>query len=326
MHVEQRIPRRKFLQGVAATTGVGLATSACAPLFGSKRTEKGVELLPFGRTGHLSTRIIFGGYALAYVEQEVADQALEVLLEYGVNHIDTAPSYGASERRIGPWMDRHREDFFLATKTDKRLYDSARRQIDMSLELLHVDQVDLLQLHNLVEEWEWEAAFGPEGVLKAVVEARDERLTRFIGVTGHGLTAPAMHMRSLEEFEFDSVLLPWNYPLSQNPRYAADFEALLEMCERRKVAVQIIKSVARREWGASNTQRLNTWYEPVIEQPHVDKTVQWVLGRPGVFLITAGDVDLFPKILDGAIRLKKAPSDEEMAQLASELDMRPLWA
>ena len=293
---------------------------------GPTNTKKGIQLAAFGRTGHASTRTIFGGYALAYVEQEVADRALEVLLETGVNHIDTAPSYGSSELRIGPWMDAHREDFFLATKTDERTFESARRQIASSLERLRVDQVDLLQLHNLVEPSEWETTFGPEGVLKAAVEARDEGLTRFIGVTGHGPTAPAMHMRSLEEFEFDSVLLPWNYPLSQNPQYAANFEALLELCGRRKVAVQIIKSVARRRWAASNTERLNTWYEPVTEQPHVDKAVHWVLGGRDVFLITAGDVGVFPKILDGAARLEIAPSDEEMVQLAAELDMEPLWA
>jgi aryl-alcohol dehydrogenase-like predicted oxidoreductase len=289
------------------------------------KREEGIQLAAFGRTGYASTRAIFGGFALAPLDQDAADQALEVLLAYGVNHLDTAPSYGDSELRIGPWMDAHRRDFFLATKTDQRTFEGAQRQIASSLERLRVDQVDLLQLHNLIEEDEWQTAFGPDGALKAVVEARDQGLTRFIGVTGHSTKAPAMHLRSLEAFDFDSVLLPLNYPLSQNPRYAADFQALLKVCEERQVAVQTIKSVARRRWADPEARPLNTWYEPVQEQRHIDNAVQWVLGNWPVFLITAGEVTVFAKILDAAARLEKAPSDAEMTQMAETLDMQPMW-
>src|SRR5689334_478879 len=196
---------------------------------------------PFGRTGHMSTRTLFGAAALSSVTQAEADRTLETLLEYGVNHIDTAASYGDAELRIGPWMGRYRQQFFLATKTGERTYQKARDEIHRSLERLQVDQVDLIQLHNLVDPDEWETAMGPGGALEAAVEARDQGLVRFIGVTGHGITIAAMHKRSLERFDFDSVLLPYNYVLIQNQQYAADFEALMQLCQQRDVAVQTIK-------------------------------------------------------------------------------------
>ena len=283
-----------------------------------------IERQPFGRIGHLSTRTIFGAAALSRVTQAEADRTLEVLLKYGVNHIDTAASYGDSELRIGPWMDRHRGDFFLATKTGERTYEKAREEIHRSLERLRVDQVDLLQLHNLVDPEEWEVAMGPGGALEAAIEAREQGLVRFIGVTGHGLTAPAMHKRSLERFDFDSVLLPYNYPLMQNPQYAADFEALLALCKERNVAVQTIKSIARGPWGEKAKTR-TTWYEPLEEQADIDRAVHWVLGRPGIFLNTVGDIHVLPRVLDAASRFETRPSEEEMQELVARLHMTPLW-
>src|SRR5438093_4936340 len=166
----------------------------------------------FGRTGHKSTRVIFGAAALGSVSQKVADETLDVLLEHGVNHIDTAASYGDAELRIAPWLKgAGRERFFVATKTGRRTYAEARDEIRRSLERLCTDHVDLIQLHNLVDQAEWETAFAPDGALCASVEARDAGLVRFIGVTGHGLQAPAQHRRSLERFPFDSVLFPYNY-------------------------------------------------------------------------------------------------------------------
>ena len=168
---------------------------------------------PFGRTGHESSRVIFGAAALGSMRQERADQVLATLLEFGVNHIDTAASYGDSELRIAPWMAEHRGRFFLATKTGERSGDSARASLELSLTRLGVDSVDLIQLHNLVEPDEWEMAHGPGGAVEALSQARDEGLARFIGVTGHGLRIAGMHLRSLERFDFSSVLLPYNYTL-----------------------------------------------------------------------------------------------------------------
>jgi aryl-alcohol dehydrogenase-like predicted oxidoreductase len=284
-----------------------------------------IERQPFGRTGHLSTRTLFGAAAIGWgVDQAEADRTLEVLLEYGVNHIDTAASYGDSELRIGPWMERHRQDFFLATKTGERTYQKARDEFNRSLERLRVDSVDLLQLHFLLDPQEWEVAMGPGGALEAAIEAREQGLTRFIGVTGHGLTAPTMHLRSLERFDFDTVLLPYSYILVQNPQYAADFEALAKLCRERKVAVQAIKSLARRPWG-DRTHTHSTWYEPLDDQTAIDRHVHWVLSRPGVFLNTAGDIQVLPKILDAASRFQAAPSEEEMRETVEQQEMVPLW-
>lgn len=283
-----------------------------------------IDKQPFGRTGHMSTRTLFGSAALWALSQSKADRTLGVLKYYGINHIDTAASYGDAELRIGPWMAQDRDEFFLATKTDKRTYQEAWEQIRLSLERLQVEQVDLLQLHNLVDPKEWDVAMGPDGALKAVVEAREQGLTRFIGVTGHGVTAPAMHLRSLERFDFDSVLLPLNYAMIQNARYAADFETLLNLCRERNVAVQTIKSIAKGEWGKKTHVR-TVWYEPLEDQKAIDKAVHWVLGHQGVFLNTAGDVNLLPKVLDAASRFQKAPSDEEMRELVREYSIKPLF-
>jgi aryl-alcohol dehydrogenase-like predicted oxidoreductase len=279
---------------------------------------------PFGRTGHMSTRAIFGAAALSSVTQGEADRTLEVLLQYGVNHIDTAASYGDAELRIGPWMDRHRQDFFLATKTGRRRYQEARDEIHRSLERLRVDHVDLIQLHNLVDPIEWDIALSPGGALDAAVEAREQGLVRFIGVTGHGTQVAATHKRSLERFAFDSVLLPYSYIVMQNRGYAEDFEALTAVCRERTVAVQTIKSIARRPWSGRTATR-TTWYEPMEDQADIDRAVHWVLSRPGIFLNTVGDIHVLPKVLDAANRFEAAPSDAEMSRQIEQLDMVPLF-
>jgi aryl-alcohol dehydrogenase-like predicted oxidoreductase len=279
----------------------------------------------FGQTGHESTRTIFGAAALAAVSPNEAAATLEVLLEYGVNHIDTAASYGDSELRVAPWLTRHSDQFFLATKTGKRDYEGAREEIRRSLERLGVDQVDLLQLHNLVDVIEWEFALREGGALDAAIEARDEGLVRFLGVTGHGLTVARMHRRSLERFPFDSVLLPYSYVQMRDERYADDFEALMAVCSERGVAVQTIKSIGLRPWDG-RTQTASTWYEPLGEQADIDLAVHWVLGRPGVFLNTVGDVTLLPKVLDAARRFTSRPSDDHMDELLARREVVALFS
>lgn len=280
---------------------------------------------PFGRTGHESTATIFGAAALGAVDQATADRTLDMLLEYGINHIDTAASYGESEVRMGPWMARHRQNFFLATKTGERAYADAKAEIHRSLERLQVDQVDLIQLHNLVHPDDWDQAMGPGGALEAAIEAREQGLTRFIGVTGHGLTVASMHRRSLERFDFDSVLLPYNVVLMRNARYAADFERLLALCVERNVAVQTIKAITRGPWGSAERTH-GTWYQPLDAQADIDVAVHWVLGQGRVFLNTAGDVNLLPKILDAAARYQTRPDDETVSRVMSDLQMSPLFA
>jgi aryl-alcohol dehydrogenase-like predicted oxidoreductase len=280
--------------------------------------------MPFGGTGHESSRVIFGGAALGSVSKGEADRALDVLLEYGVNHLDVAASYGDAELRIATWLRRNPSTFFVATKTGERSYRGAREEIRRSLDRLGVDRVDLIQLHNLVDVIEWETALGAGGALEAAIEAREEGLVRFIGVTGHGLSVPEMHRRSLERFAFDSVLLPYNWVQMRDERYASRFEAVAAECATRGIALQTIKSLAYRRWdGRASTA--STWYEPLREQDDIDLAAHWVLGRPEAFLLTAGDVEILPRLLDAASRFSRRPSDEEMAALAARRDMAPLF-
>ena len=279
---------------------------------------------PFGATGHDSSRVIFGAAALGSVSKADADRTLDVLLEHGINHIDVAASYGDAELRIASWLRRHPGTFFVATKTGERTYRGAREEIRRSLDRLGVDRVDSIQLHNLVDVIEWDTALSADGALEAAVEAREEGLVRFIGVTGHGLSVPEMHRRSLERFAFDSVLAPYNYVQMQDSRYAATFEALAAVCAERNVALQTIKSLARRRWdGREHTAA--TWYEPLREQRDIDLAVSWVLARPEAFLLTTGDVDILPRLLDAAERYEGRPSDEEMAALAAREGAEPLF-
>ena len=270
-----------------------------------------IEKRRFGRTGHMSTATIFGAAALKNVSQGEADRALDLLLEFGVNHIDTAPRYGDAELRIGPWMRAHRDDFFLATKTGQRTYAAARDEIRRSLDRLRVDSVDLLQLHSLAHPGEWEITMGAGGALEAAIEARAEGLTRFIGVTGHGWTIASMHLKSLERFDFDSVLMPWNFVMSESDRYREDFEAVCAVCDERDVAVQTIKSIARGPWATTSPDR-NTWYQPLEDPDDIERAVHWVLARPGIFLNTVGDLDLLPIVLDAASRFGGSPGDDTM--------------
>ena len=285
-----------------------------------------IERLPFGRTGHSSARTIFGAAALARVSQERADEALELLLRHRVDHLDVAASYGDAELRLAPWLARlGRDRFFVATKTGRRTYGEARDEIRRSLERLGTDHVDLIQLHNLVAEDEWETAFSRDGALRAATEARDAGLARFIGVTGHGVAAPRQHIRSLERFPFDSVLFPYNFTQTRDERYAADVEELIALCARRGVAMQTIKAITLGPWRGERPSSPATWYEPLTEQADIDLAVRWVLGRPGLFLNTVGDLDLLPKVLDAASRGGSRPPHEDMEALVDRRAMTPFF-
>jgi len=283
-----------------------------------------IDKIEFGRTGHISTRIVFGAASLGIVSQKVADQTLEVLLRYGVNHIDTAASYGDAELRIAPWLKREPGRFFLATKGDKRDEKGAREQIHRSLDRLGVDHIDLWQIHSLADPIEWDQALSPEGALDAALAAREEGLIKFIGVTGHGAQIAATHRRSLDRFDFDSVLLPFNYITMQNRYYGGNFEALLATCRERRVAVQTIKSIAQRPWMEREHTR-TTWYQPFEDQNDIDLAVWWVLGHPGIFLNSVGDIDVLPRVLDAATRFHRAPSDEAMQALVERSHSEPLF-
>jgi len=278
----------------------------------------------FGRTGHRSTRVVFGAAALARATQKVADETLEVLLRHGVNHIDTAAAYGDSELRIKPWLKREPGRFFLATKTDKRDEKGARAELERSLDRLDVAHVDLWQLHSLADPIEWDQALSPGGALDAAQLAREEGLIKWIGVTGHGTQIAATIRRSLDRFDFDTVLLPYNYITMRNPYYRENFEALLQTCQERNVAVQTIKSIAGRPWMEQDHTR-STWYQPLESPDDIDLAVWWAMGRPGIFLNSVGDVDLLPLVLDAAARFKSAPADAEMDSMLERVHSEPLF-
>jgi aryl-alcohol dehydrogenase-like predicted oxidoreductase len=283
-----------------------------------------IPLLPFGRSGHQSTRVIFGAAALSRVSQDVADRALDVLLEHGINHIDVAASYGDAELRVAPWLKRYPDKFFVATKTGKRRADEARDELQRSLDRLQVDHVDLWQLHNLSDPIEWDTALSPGGAIDAAVEAREKGLVRAIGVTGHGAQIAANHRRSLKRFDFDSVLLPYNFITLQSSYYRENFYAVKAACEQRGAAVQTIKSLAYRPWmGRERTN--STWYQPLQDQPEIDLAVNWALGEPGIFVITTGDVNVLPKFLDAAERSGERPSDADMQRMVERLQMEPIF-
>jgi aryl-alcohol dehydrogenase-like predicted oxidoreductase len=279
---------------------------------------------PFGRSGHESTRLIFGAAALGSMSQERADATLAAVDAAGINHIDTAAGYGASEDRLQPFLATNRDRFYLATKTGEREGDKARAEFERSLERMGVDHVDLIQLHNLVEPDEWEVAFARGGALEAMVQARDEGLTRAVGVTGHGVRIPSMHLRGLEQFDLDSVLFPYNHSLMANDAYRRDVETLLEVCAERNVAVQTIKSIAKGRWTNADEPHYS-WYEPLTDAGAIDRAVRYVLANARLFLNTSSDARLLPQLVAAASGDLTAPGEEELRADEDRFGITPLF-
>ena len=270
-----------------------------------------IPSMEFGNTGHKSSRTIFGGAAFWSVTQDEADSTLDLLLKYGINHIDTAASYGDSELRIGPWMREHRKTFFLATKTEKRTYSEAKEELHKSLDRLKVDYVDLWQMHNLVNPQQWETAQSHGGTIDAFIEAKEEGLVKFIGVTGHGLAAPRRHFQSLEQYKFNSVLLPYNFIMMQDEKYASDFAKLEKYCIENKVAIQTIKTLSKGPLGDKKSKH-TVWYDPLDDPKSIANTVHWSMGNPNIFINTVGDIRLLKHLLNAAANFEEIPSDEVM--------------
>ena len=282
--------------------------------------KRKIETKPFGRTGHESSRLIFGGVALSNVDREESARVLELLLQYGVNHIDTAVTYGDSEKRIGEWMKEHRRDFFLATKIDARGYDDARRELETSLKDLQVDSIDLLQMHELVEDEDTDAFLGRDGALKVLQEAKEEGLASYVGVTSHGFDAPRLLRRCLNAYDFDSVLLPFSFPLSIHHEYRTDFEALRYICQEKGVVIQTMKSIQRGPWGDQPRTR-NAWYRPLEGPKDIARAVHWVMSFEDLFLTSVGDTGLLPLVLEAAATYEEAPERSEMDEMRSRLNM-----
>ncbi len=283
-----------------------------------------MEYKEFGRTGHRSSRVVFGAAALGEVSQKEADRTLDILLEHGINHIDTARSYGESELRIGPWMHKHRSSFFLASKTGMRTKAEALEELKQTLARLKTEYLDLWQLHFLVDSAEWETAMAEGGVLEAAIEAKKQGLVRFLGVTGHGVGAPKAHLKSLEVYEFDSVLFPYNYPMLQNPVYRKDVQVLLAYCDAHGIAVQTIKSLARGAYKP-NEKTFATWYDALSDGASIEKAVHYVLSNQQLFLNSTGDIHLLPALLEAAEKPIVQPGEEAMAALMEKEGMQALF-
>ena len=274
-----------------------------------------IERIPFGTTGHQSSRAIFGAAALGAMKQDRADRTLELIQQWGLNHIDVAASYGDAELRLAPWLKHYRDSVFLASKTGHRTYEAAKKQIHASLERMQVDQIDLIQMHNLTQADQWEIAMGSGGAMEALLEAKEQGLVRFLGVTGHGTYAPAMHLQSLEAYPFDSILVPYNYAMMQQPQYADDFNALYNMCQNRGVAMQTIKSIAARRWQDDDEEKRFSWYRPITDADAMKRAIDFVLSRENLFVNTSSDATLLERSLDA---IAQPTAEVDLALLAED--------
>jgi len=287
-----------------------------------------MDKIAYGSTGHMSSRILFGAAALGGMRQEKADSVLQMVMDAGINHIDVAASYGDAELRLAPFLQDHRGEFFLATKTGDRTYDGAKASIEASLERMQVEQIDVIQFHNLSKDGEWNTVMGPSGALEAAVEARDQGLVRFIGVTGHGTRIAEMHLRSLAAFDFASVLLPYSFMSMQDEQYAREFEELYAVCLDKGVAMQTIKSIAKRRWQEGDESPRFSWYEPIRENDALRRAVHWVLRRPGIFLNSSSDATLLPGIIQAAEEFDAgnvADLELEVAADVASQELEPLF-
>jgi len=255
---------------------------------------------PFGNTGHQSSRIIFGAAALGGMRQEKADSTIDMVRKAGINHFDTAASYGDSELRLCDFLQDHRQDVFLASKTGDRDGDMARRSIEQSLERMQIDQLDLIQFHNLAQDAEWNTVMTAGGALEAAKKAQEEGLVKFIGVTGHGTRIAEMHLKSLAEHDFASVLLPYYHLMMQDDQYRAEFETLYKLCGDKGIAVQTIKAIAKRRWRESDASPKFSWYEPYRDEDVIERAVHFVLRREHLFLNSTSDASLLPRIFAAA--------------------------
>jgi aryl-alcohol dehydrogenase-like predicted oxidoreductase len=273
----------------------------------------------------MSTVAIFGGAAFWQVTQAEADAAMERVIAAGVNHIDVAPSYGQAEERLGPWMPSERKRCFLGCKTMERTKSGAAAELRCSLERLHVDSFDLYQLHAVNSMEELDQVTGPGGALEAVLDARAEGLTRFIGITGHGVDAPAIYLEALRRFDFDSILFPINFVQYANPIYRRNSEELLRQCRARDVGTLIIKSVCKAPWG-DRPKAYNTWYEPFDDAEHIQPAVNFALSQDVTGLCTAADVRVLPLFLEACKRFTPMNAEQQEALVASAGEYEPLFA
>jgi predicted aldo/keto reductase-like oxidoreductase len=278
----------------------------------------------FGRTNHMSTVAVFGGVALGQIDQPTADKVIQQVIDASVNHIDIAPSYGEAESRLGPWMPRIREDFFLGCKTTQRTKQGAMDEFHQSLGRLHVDAFDLYQLHAITSMDELDQCTRTGGALEGVIEMRDQGLTRFIGITGHGMQTPAIFIEALRRFDFDTVLFPIYPALMGNVEYRADALALLDVCEEKDVGVMVIKAICKEPWGEQE-KRYHTWYLPFEDQETIQKNINFALSHKLTHYCTAGDYRLLAKVLTACENFEPMDAVEQQALIKAQADLELIF-
>ena len=276
-----------------------------------------MEKRTLGRTGHESTVVTFGAFAVGYVDQDEADQAIRLALDHGVNHIDIAPSYGQSIERMAPWMPEIRDSVFLGSKTRFRNRDEAWRDVESIMKRMNVEDFDLFQLHSVVNLDELDSVTAKGGALETLVEMREQGLTKWLGITGHGPSVPSTILEGLRRFDFDTVMFPLNPAMARDANYRRDSEALLAECGERNVGIQTIKMIARGGWG-SGPRECHTWYDPHRDQTDIDRSLWWVLSQPTHTAPSSGEISLLPKVLDAAERFEGMTTDEQATVVASQ--------
>jgi aryl-alcohol dehydrogenase-like predicted oxidoreductase len=280
-----------------------------------------LEKRRLGKTGHLSSIVTFGGAAVGKVTQDEADQAINLAQEHGINHIDVAPAYGDAELRLGPWLEKHRKDVFLGCKTQARHKAGAWESIKRSLERLRVDSFDLYQFHAVDDLETLSVVLGPGGALEAVLEAKQQGLIRFIGITGH---RPYTHVEALNRFDFDTVLFPLSRIHAAHVNDLNNFAPLLEAARRKDVGMIAINAISKRPWdGATRTHR--TWYEPFDTQEEIDKSLWYTLSQGVTTAPLPSDLQLWPMVIDAAERFRPMTPDEQSAALSDVAQYRPIY-
>jgi aryl-alcohol dehydrogenase-like predicted oxidoreductase len=284
-----------------------------------------METRRFGRTGHMSTVAIFGAVAFYEISQEAADKVMEQVIEAGINHIDVAPSYGQAEIRIGPWMPRARGRFFLGCKTLERTKEGAWQEMQESLKRLQTETFDLYQCHAITTMEELDAVTMKGGALEAFVKARQEGLTKFIGITGHGVNAPQIYLEALRRFDFDSILFPLNFVQMANPDYRKYAEELIAECKAKDVGTMVIKTVTKAPWG-DRQHTTTTWYEPFDKMQEIQRAVNFALSYDVTGLCTAGDTRILPLMLQACENFTRLSRDEMEEMIKSGEQYEPLFA
>lgn len=282
-----------------------------------------MEKRRLGRTGQMSSIIAFGSFALFHTDQKEADAALEMALENGINHIDVSPIYGNAEERIGSWLGRNGKKFFIGCKTHERTKDGAWESIKRSLDTLKIDSFDLFQFHGVDTIEVLETILGPGGAMEAVLEAKEQGLTRFIGITGH---VPPTHNEALQRFDFDTVMFPLNRVHAAHPTDWNDFRPLLQTAQRKDVGVMCIKSVAKGTWPNPDREShpYNTWYEPFDDAEEIRKSLWYTLSQDITLAVMPGELKLWPMLIDAAQKFRPLDDKEQQEVVAQVAQYEPL--